>query len=76
MNTESTDMYFHSHNDCMRQYFKTENEVQKKNVSGKAKHLVNYARQTDIPSGDTRAVLALCAIASAILMYYGALIGA
>lgn len=45
-------------------------------ASGKAKNLVNYARQTDIPFGDTRAVLALCAVTAAILMYYGALVGA
>lgn len=75
MNTESTDMMFHNHNDCMRQYYKTENEVQKRNASGKAKHLVNYARQTDIPSGDTRAVLGLCAVAAGLLFYAGLLAG-
>ena len=44
-------------------------------ASGKAKNLVNYARQTDIPFGDTRAVLALCAVTAGILMYAGALAG-
>ena len=43
--------------------------------SGKAKNLVNYSRQTDIPSGDVRAVIGLCAVTAAALMYYGALIG-
>ena len=43
--------------------------------SGKAKNLVNYARQTDIPFGDTKAVLALSAVTAAALMYYGALAG-
>lgn len=43
--------------------------------SSKAKNLVNYARQTDIPSGDVRAVIGLCAVTAAALMYYGALMG-
>ena len=44
-------------------------------ASSKAKSLVNYSRQTDIPFGDTRAVLALAAITAGILMYAGALMG-
>lgn len=70
-----SDMMFHDHNECMRQYYATEKKVQLKNEAGKAKHLVNYARQTDMPFGNTRAVLGLLAITAAALMYYGALMG-
>ena len=70
-----SDMMFHDHNECMRTYYNTERKTQLGQVAGKAKHIVNYDRYTDIPSGDVRAVLGLCAVTAAALMYYGALMG-
>jgi hypothetical protein len=70
-----SDMMFHDHNDCMQQYYKTENQVQLRNVGAKAKHLVNYARYTDIPSGHTGAVLTLSGIAAVLMFYAGMVAG-
>jgi hypothetical protein len=70
-----SDMMFHDHNECMRQYFAGEKKTQARMEAGKAKNLVNYARQTDMPFGNTKVVLSLCAITAGILMYAGALAG-
>lgn len=70
-----SDMMFHDHNDCMQQYYKAEKATQAKMESGKAKNLVNYARSTDMPFGNTTAVLSLLTITAGILMYAGALAG-
>jgi hypothetical protein len=75
MNTPTTDMMYHSHNDCMQTYYKQERKTQLGQVSGKAKAEVNYARQTDMPFGNTKAVLGLCAIAAGICFYAGILAG-
>ena len=50
-------------------------DIQDVIASSKAKNLVNYSRQTDMPFGNTKAVLGLLAITAAALMYYGALVG-
>ncbi len=50
-------------------------DIQDVIASSKAKNLVNYSRQTDMPFGNTKAVLALCAVTAGILMYAGALAG-